>query len=247
MNEQVIIFRPASWERDLKDLPITAPVFVRDGRAFLELKDDELAKSVAAIDAKLGFLEYPDLIDLLRKVTGRKESREAASFIWNLHRIWRHSGKSLQAFIDESQAALRDPAVDSDEGLTADEREQLAQRLPRAMTDARSLYLQWRADSVSEATGLKLEDARLFCDARPVFNEDRGAIEGMVVLTTLKVQATDLNGLATALEVRLSPKQLRALVKTVTEGETKLKTMAAFMTDKGISFSPVDRGDVELS
>jgi hypothetical protein len=235
MVEPVIIVRGLGALAPTGSVTLDSPDLMADLKAILALSEDELALIATALRSQEGFLDYVGIVEIVRDITGRaEEAKRIASFTKQLDRIWRGTDVPLERFVSELQQAMRkhEPAEGSD--LSRDQFEEAAKRLPAFIADAASMRRQWDAERVAAGTGLALEDVHLYCDARPVFNKSRTVIEGMVLLTNMKITATGLDGLPTGIEVRLSETQVQDLAKKAAEVEVKLKTLRTTMTDKDI-------------
>jgi|GEM_PF-1212324 hypothetical protein len=222
------------------ELPLESKSFARDARAVLALSDAELSDLMRRVADDSRFLSRSLLEQLAREAMPNldpKVVRSIASVISHLDRLWRGSDQSLDGVVTGLQESLRDKSKDA--VLSADERERFALIVPRVLLDVPGLARQRKAELVAEGTGLPLDEVALYCDARPVFNANRSAIDGMVLLTTLKVVATGQDGLPVVLEARLSEAQVADLAKKAAAATSKLVTIAALMKDKGIPLPAV--------
>ena len=63
------------------------------------------------------------------------------------------------------------------------------------------LHRQAKAQKLSEATGLRLEHLEIICDLRPVFDDERESVEGVIPYTIVCLGS---DGLPVAMETILS-------------------------------------------
>ena len=82
-----------------------------------------------------------------------------------------------------------------------------------------------KARRLSKITGQELENVELICDLRPIFDETRGNIEGMMPYTRLHIVATGEDGLPNAFEVELTHQQVVDLAEKIGKAKSKLETL----------------------
>jgi hypothetical protein len=217
------------------DVPIKEESFAKDARALISLTDDEIATLAAQIGSDARFVSNSLLKEIVQAAVPRlheDDAKSVADIVWHLDAAWRRSGRNLDKYVRRTQRTLR--AQDTKSPLSTEERERLAVVLERVLIDAPCIARQRKAQAVAQGTGLPLENANLYCDARPVFDDTRTMIEGMVLTTTLKVVATGPDGLPQAIEARLTEDQVTDLAKKAATATTKLRTMAAIFKQKDI-------------
>jgi hypothetical protein len=79
-----------------------------------------------------------------------------------------------------------------------------------------------KADRLAELTGQQLESVDLICDLRPVFDENRERLEGMMPYTRLRVVATGADGLPNSFEAALTRQQVHDLADKASKAKNKL-------------------------
>jgi len=82
-----------------------------------------------------------------------------------------------------------------------------------------------KAERLSDATGQQLECLDLICDLRPIFDERRERLEGMMPYTRLVVVATGTDGLPNSFEAELTHEQVIDLVDKATKARIKLELL----------------------
>ncbi len=120
---------------------------------------------------------------------------------------WRRANeRNTQRFPDELFAALK-------------------QTLPRLVREYPALSRMQKADRLRNMLGDELKGVAFICDARPVYNDSRDRIEGMIPLTTMKLVYERQNLATEEIEVTVTPDQLRNLISEAQKAEKKLGTL----------------------
>jgi hypothetical protein len=79
-----------------------------------------------------------------------------------------------------------------------------------------------KAERLEDITGKSLEEVEIICDLRPIFDEKREKVEGMIPYTRLKLIVENEDGSSEAIEAELSAKQVMELAKKSQMAQTKL-------------------------
>lgn len=82
-----------------------------------------------------------------------------------------------------------------------------------------------KAERLSRLTGQELESIQLICDLRPIFDEKRNQIEGMMPYTRLCIVATGADGLPNSFEAELTQQQVHDLAEKATKARAKLDVL----------------------
>lgn len=82
-----------------------------------------------------------------------------------------------------------------------------------------------KASRLRVATGNEFEGVAFICDARPVYNEARDDIEGLIALTTMKIVYQQQNQLTEEIEFVLTAEQLDDLIVRAKRAQDKLKVL----------------------
>ncbi len=88
---------------------------------------------------------------------------------------------------------------------------------------------QAKAESLANLLGPTVVSARVVCDLRPVFNEERDQIEGFLPISTLRIGLSSSD----AFEAQLSPLQLRRLRGELDQAMQKMDILTARMRESG--------------
>ncbi len=91
-----------------------------------------------------------------------------------------------------------------------------------------TLQRQAKAERLATVTGQRLKSLDLICDLRPVFNEPRSHVEGLIPFTTIKLTCEGVDGLPVAIEAVMSRSELNSLAQSVEFAQAKLKSLQQF-------------------
>jgi hypothetical protein len=98
-------------------------------------------------------------------------------------------------------------------------------RLTRLVRDYPSLVRYRKAQGLKTRTGRTAESITITCDLRPVFDQTRQTVEGLLPLMTLRVGSSNNEG-NDSLEVLLSAEDLDTLGKEVEKAKQKLEALS---------------------
>lgn len=148
--------------------------------------------------------------------------------------LLRSSGLSVEELVRSIAKWQGDKEDQQSLQLSVEEITQLEQRLPIIIRPYDCLERQAKAQQLAEATGLRLDDLKILCDLRPVFDETRTALEGVIPFTLLKVVCKGVDGLPLSFEAMLSERQVVDLAQKAEAAVKKLKHLREFSNAKGI-------------
>jgi len=148
--------------------------------------------------------------------------------------------------VEKLLVRLRSIQKDDAEGfpLSADDLDKLSDRLPRLLKPIPALRRYRKAERLAKITGQPLEDVQLICDLRPVFDEKRKNIEGLIPYTHLKLVATGGDGLPRVFEAELTAEQVSDLAEQAKRAVSKLEVLrenADQWADYGMPNVPLTR------
>ncbi len=109
--------------------------------------------------------------------------------------------------------------------LSEAELARLGEILPNLIQPYPALARFEKAERLAKLTGQELESIELICDLRPIFDEDRKQIEGMMPYTRLHIVATGADGLPKSFEAELTCQQVSDLRKKAAKAESKLDVL----------------------
>ncbi len=109
--------------------------------------------------------------------------------------------------------------------LSPNELSDLKRLLPLIVRPYPARQRQAKAERLAVATGLRAETIDLICDIRPVFDDSRKNVEGVIPFTTLKVVATGVDKFPVSFEAILSASDVLALLKKAEDAVNKLNAL----------------------
>jgi hypothetical protein len=179
---------------------------------------EKIQEIVSALRNADGFLDPAALRKTLQLVLTQTEESESA------HRILLSlSLDSVDHFLESFDKWRQEPANSSkfDEISLAE----LRKKLPQLLQPIPSIVRFRKAVRLQDALGQQLEDLEIICDLRPIFDDKRENIEGLIPLTTLKVTVTNADGLSVTMEAVLTAQQVTELKEKAVKAETKLEAL----------------------
>jgi hypothetical protein len=203
---------PPFAERDL-----TNAAMVADLKVIAELSEQEVGQLVGRLTGATGFLDPKKLRGVLQGVL--PEERVAAAVRRALQNLDPDDVESLLHDLDTRRKTNKKIAID-DPQMAAIRRNlgQLVQSYP-------ALKRFEKAARLATLTGQQLESIDLICDLRPIFDDSRKKIEGMMPYTRLRVVATGADGLPCSFEAELTAKQLQELLDKARKAEAKIAAL----------------------
>lgn len=189
---------------------------IRDLKTINSLSDEDITKLHNNLKEVKGFLDPKALLVILQGVVKRSEIAAA------LRRILRNIGPSQ---VDRVIKILEDDLKQENPSFNQDETQRLKQILKKLIRAYPALAKFQKAKRLAEITGQQLETVELICDLRPIFDESRKNIEGMMPYTRLHLVATGEDGLPNAFEVELTHQQVINLAEKAGKAKNKLEAL----------------------
>ena len=176
---------------------------------------DVKALSQLLADAK-GFLDPKVLAAIIRQVVHNEDAAQS------VQRALRNLGpKDIKPLLK----VLADQAQEENFPLAQNLLDRLGEILPKLIQTYPALARFEKAERLAKLTGQQLESVDLICDLRPIFDESRARIEGMMPYTRLHIVATGEDGLPKPFEVELTHQQVIDLVEKAEKAKSKLETL----------------------
>lgn len=189
---------------------------VDDLKTVASLSDDqigEIRKHLAAAD---GFLDPERLLAVIRETIEDPKSAEA------VRRVFRNLGSGGA---ERVMASLERDRGDEDFPFEQTTFDRLKQVLGELIQPCSALTRFQKAERLARVTGQELESLELICDLRPVFDENREKLEGMMPYTRLHIVATGEDGLPKPFEVELTYEQVIDLAESAEKAKSKLDVL----------------------
>lgn len=195
----------------------TAPEgLVDDLKAIITLSDDMLDELYKHLSKPEGLLNPKVLLAIINKVV------EGSSVAEAVRRIVINIGPSQ---VERLVTLLEKKAKEKDFPLDEPQLKRLKQILKKLIQPYPSLARFQKAERLSEITGQQLETVELICDLRPIFDETRKKVEGMMPYTRLHIVATGEDGLPNAFEVELTHQHVIDLAEKAEKATNKLQAL----------------------
>lgn len=174
---------------------------------------DELCKHLSKVQ---GFLNPKVLLETIEVIVEDTNTAKAVQGI--IINISPSQFERMKKYLDEM-------VKEKDFPLDQKQIQRLKQVLGNLIQPYPSLARFQKAERLAKITGQQLETVELICDLRPIFNEDRKKVEGMMPYTRLHIVATGEDGLPKAFEVELTRQQVADLAEKTGKAKSKLETL----------------------
>lgn len=208
---------PVLYIRGLPQAPIEAlatnPAMLEDLQALAGVSDEQVAALRKRLSEAKGFLDPRALRVVVRSVTQDDTTSEA---VW---KALRHLGPED---VERLLHALSERRGEKDFPLEEAVLDRLRQALPALIQPYPAMARFAKAERLARLTGQQLQSVELICDLRPIFDEDRKNLEGMMPYTRLCVIATGVDGLPKAFEAELTLQQVNDLAEKASKARDKL-------------------------
>jgi hypothetical protein len=212
MPEPVIYMR--GFQSELNSFIVRKKMLV-DLKVVAALDDSQVDAVRVQLQEAEGFLSPARMLSVIRGVIpDDKMARSVRTAVRNLAS-------------DDIQKLLESLSAPSEEGESLDNAtlERLRQRLPRLIQPYPALARAKKASRLVGMTGEALESVELLCDLRPVFDESRKEVEGMIPYTRLRIIVTGVDGLPKSYEAELSHQQVHDLAEKAQKALVKLDVL----------------------
>lgn len=198
------------------DAAATEQRMMADLKVVSALTDD----SVGALSARLlkvsGFLDPKKLAATVRSLIDNESVALA---------VQRTLKSVAPGDADRFVAALTQRREEDGFPLNASELDRLREVLPALVQPYPAMKRFGKAQHLAKLTGQQLESIELICDLRPIFDEDREQIEGMMPYTRLHIVATGADGLPKSFEAELTHQQVNDLRDKAQKASSKLDVL----------------------
>jgi hypothetical protein len=187
-----------------------------DLKAIVDLSDDSLNQIYKNLNEAQGFLNPKAMLSIMSKVLKNTEVAEALLRI--IINVNASQVEQVGTFLDKK-------SKEEDFPFNQQQLECLKLILKKIIQPYPALIRYQKAERLTEITGQQLETVELICDIRPIFDESRKNIEGMIPYTRLHIVATGEDGLPNAFEVELSYQQVLNLSEKTEKAKFKLESL----------------------
>lgn len=203
--------------------------FLSDAQEILRLDDDEYLRLATQLAQSDTFLSRIELKSTVAEVLGENSDR-VASAIYQIGRIVHDSDMNVMKAMDVFGTAIKEKA----ESLQPQQRQTLIERIQKLIAEPIGLAKQFKAQRLVGATGAELDDFRIICDIRPIFDQRHERIDGAVPLATLHVEYTTADGDSDVVELRITEKQIAEFGQRIDDARLKLRMIKDLLTSSQI-------------
>lgn len=209
---------------------------VKDTKVTLDLNDEQLRAIANELEHFSGFLDMPALRGIIGLyVPDAGQCKRLSRLIIGVDEWLRSADQNINDLLSSIREWQRGDENRAENLLSSGDLEELEHRLPLIIKTYPCLKRQAKARHLSEVTGLRLEDLEIICDLRPVFDESRSAVEGVIPFTTLKVVCKGVDGLPVALEGILTELEVEDLAKKAAAAVEKLKHLRELLVANNLT------------
>lgn len=206
--------------------------FQNDARRILDIDQDDFARLAERLNGAKAFVSRSGVVLIVKDCLGESDnSEDLASTIWRLSDIVHDA----EVDTDDAMQLLAKAIETKAEGLEEEEREQLVERLQKLIVDPVGIAMQHKAGKLVGAIGAELDDFRLICDIRPIFDEKHERIDGAFPLSYLRLEYSQPDGEPTVVEVRVSEKQIIELEKKFSDAKRKLTMIKEHLSKQHVT------------
>ena len=110
--------------------------------------------------------------------------------------------------VTDAMDALGKAIEEKAERLEPQQRRTLTDRLRKLVAEPIGLAKQYKARQLVDAIGAELDDFRIICDIRPIFDQKHERIDGAIPLATLRLEYSEPDGESAVVELRITEKQI---------------------------------------
>ena len=205
--------------------------FVKDAQRILAIGPDQFEELAVALEQFSSFLSRELLTEVVVEAIGETDdAKKIGRTIRRLATVLRESEDPVGENVGELKDAINEHLTQ----LNSDERQTLGERLDRLAAKPSGFDRQYKAQELVDATGKELDGLQFICDMRPVFNEDRSTVEGVIPLTTLRIDISDGDA-SSSMDIRLNEEQLNDLFDKSQIALRKLSMLKEFLPEKDIT------------
>lgn len=191
-----------------------------------ELSDESIAATGAAFEADGKFVSDDSLKSIVAAQITDPDQAEAVLRVLSIFHVG--NVREVLGYLQEWRQKDRANA----ELLTDDCFGKLKQKLPRLLHSSLPVQRYRKALNLSVGTGHTLQAVHLISDLRPVFDEEREQVEGLVPMTILRLTYLEQNSQQPKeMEFYLSRSRLGFLISEAEKAKKKLATLERVVGD----------------
>lgn len=188
-----------------------------DLKGIADLSDEQIHTLRKRLSEAKGFLDPKSLRAIVREVID--DDKKVESVQRTLRKLGPKSVERLLRDLSEQRHKNKDFPLD--EAVL----DRLHHTLPALIHPYPALARFEKAERLATVTGQQLESVELICDLRPIFDEDRKHVEGLMPYTHLRVVAIGADGLPKSFEAQLTQQQVYDLAEKASKAKDKLDVL----------------------
>ncbi len=210
---------------------------VRDAAYLLELDADGFSAIIASLENFNGFVDKSELCRLFSMIIDADKASKIARFIDVYHERLRNTGMPIESFLGLITKWLSSEDPDGKIVPKAD-LATFSKRVTQALFSYPGYLRQAKAEDLSGKVGNEFQSFELICDIRPVFDQARKTIEGMLPLTWLKLVVKQVDGLPISTEAVLTEQDLDSMTDTLEKAKQKFVELKRAIRDDFLKAMP---------
>ncbi len=203
--------------------------FLKDAQYILNLDEAAFLRLATKLAKTDTFLSRSDLGTLVGEVLG-EDSDRITSTIVHVSEIVHDADMDVVDAMDALGTAIEEKA----ESLEPQERRTLSERLRKLAAEPIGIAKQYKARQLVDAIGAELDDFRIICDIRPIFDQKRERIDGAIPLAILRLEYTRPDGESAVVELRITEKQIAEFGKKIADASLKLRMIKELLTSQHV-------------
>jgi hypothetical protein len=204
--------------------------FIEDARRILNLDEDTFLRLATQLATTDTFLSLHDLAAIVSAVIG-EDSDEITSIIYRLAGIVHDADMDVKDAMDAMSKAIEEKA----ESLEPQQRRTLIDRLRKLIVEPIGLAKQFKARQLVDAIGAELDDFRIICDIRPIFDLKHERIDGAIPLAILRLEYSKPDGESAVVELRITEKQIANFGERITDASMKLRMIKELLASQNVT------------
>jgi hypothetical protein len=195
-------------------------------KVLLATDDVQLGAIAHELEAFPGFLDRRTLELIIgRHGLDGDHARAIAQLILSTDKLLREADVTQEQLLSGIEASARSDTNRQVGGWSDEDLSRIFPRLQIIMRHYSGLALQAKAQRLSEATGTQVEKLEVICDLRPIFDENRERVQGVIPFTILKVVCKGVDGLPVSFEAMLSSREVDELATKMNAAKHKLERL----------------------
>lgn len=205
--------------------------FLEDAQQVLQLDQGAYSRLTTQLAKTDAFLNRSDLGSIVDETLGKNEdSDRIASIIFRVGEIVHAADMDAMDAMDALGTAIEEKA----ESLEPQDRRTLVDRLRKLAVEPVGIAKQHKARKLVDATGAELDDFRIICDIRPIFDQNRKQIDGAIPITVLRLEYSKPDGESAVVEMRVTEKQIEKFGERIADAGCKLNMIKELLASQNL-------------